>query len=92
MTTSDTMSEHAVVYASPNVMAFTWRSDDGETQWTLYRTTPGDTGPRLQHVITATGQVFDDGPIVTPERFGPHGTTARQFAAWCAKFTSLDFV
>ena len=68
---------------TPNVMAVTFTSDGGNT-YTIYRSTPGDTSPRIQ----CDNGVFvsDWGAIVHPERFGDRWETLDEFTAWCQAF------
>lgn len=78
------MTHHLrAVLSAPNVQAFTYTSA-GST-YTIYRSTPGDTAPRMQ-CVNSGGYVSDWGAIVEPERFGPVGESLTDFDAWCRRF------
>lgn len=79
---SDTVSD----VSSPNVMAFSWVVPSGEVVWTLYRSTPGITEPRLAFENLTDGAKGDCGPVVVPSRFGSVGTTKAEFKAWVLRF------
>ena len=81
---SDTTARLRAVLRTPTVMAFTYVS--GQCTYTIYRTTPGDTPPRMQ----CDNGVFvaDWGAIAEPQRFGTEWETLEQFTAWCHAFTS----
>lgn len=64
----------------PNVEAYSYYLDHG-TKVTLYRSTPGDTAPRMQMRLQDDSLV-NAGFVEKPERYGSHD----DFRAWCIRF------
>lgn len=72
------------VQIDDSLIAFSWVESTGTVRCTLYYK-PGDATPRLAvHNLTDGTAVGRD--IEAPERFGPVGTTPREFAEWCARY------
>lgn len=69
--------------ASPNVLTVSYELESGTTV-TLFKSTPGDTTPRLAMQLPGSGAI-DCGAVENADRFGPHGT-AEEFAAWAENF------
>ena len=65
----------------PNVEAYSYYLEHG-TKCTLYRSTPGDTRPRMQ-MILQDGRTVDAGFVDNPERFGSYN----DFRRWCQRFS-----
>jgi hypothetical protein len=74
--------------AFPNAIAYSYWLEHG-TKITLYRSTPGDTAPRMQMTLQ-NGQYVNAGFVDNPERFGDHGTTRDEFRQWCQRFADHD--
>lgn len=70
---------------SPNTIAFSYLLETG-TLVTLFKSTPGDTTPRMQMQI-ADGNPVDCGAVEFPDRFGPYSTSA-EFATWVERFAN----
>lgn len=70
--------------SQPNVFTFLVVTD--RSQVVLYRSTPGDTTPRIA-IIDDEGEQFDCGEVIQPEDFGPLGTTKADFLHWVEAFT-----
>lgn len=70
---------------APNVLSYAYVLESG-TIVTLFRSTPGDTTPRMQMQVP-DGTPVDCGRVESPERFGAFGT-AGEFAAWAKRFAT----
>lgn len=80
------MTHHAISERrSPNVLSRSYALESG-TIITLFKSTPGDTSPRMQMQI-ADGNPVDCGAVENPDRFGPYGTR-EEFAAWVERFAA----
>lgn len=74
------MAVRLVNESLPNVMAWSWIEKESGTKFMLYKSTPGDTTPRLAMRGFSTEVVF-------PERYGSYDT-AKEFKAWCERFVA----
>lgn len=70
----------------PNVLAHSYTLDTG-TLITFFKSTPGDTTPRMQMQLP-DGDPIDCGAVEAPERFGPYETPA-EFRSWVERFAEM---
>lgn len=68
---------------SPNVLSVSYLLDSGTTV-TLFKSTPGDTTPRMAMKLPGGNQI-DCGAVENADRFGPH-STAEEFNTWAENF------